>query len=351
MAASGITASLSGAKKTDMIRLGTLLDYTLWPGLLGASCLGLGVGIAHGRGPLAFNLAYLGLALALYCLERIRPHETEWLKSDGQEIPDFAHTVFTKISVQITVVALANLGIAEQFGSRGGSSVWPLAWPLAAQVTLGLIAAEFGLYWAHRLAHVWLPLWRFHAVHHSSVRLWFFNTGRFHFVDTLKSMVFAVPILVLAGAPGDVIIWVSGLTAFIGILTHCNVRMRFGWLNLVFNTPGLHRWHHSMDLREGNKNYGENLVLWDLLFGTYFNNARRPPPAKIGIRDAMPATYLGQVLAPFTWERVQKRNKPLARNPTNQSDAAREPRRPLGPMNDDSFSTQAVAPRLGDERS
>ena len=65
----------------------------------------------------------------------------------------------------------------------------------------------------------------------------------------------------------------------------------------------------------------------------------------------MPATYLGQVLAPFAWERVQKRNKPLARNPTNQSDAAREPRRPLGPMNDDSLSTQAVAPRLGDERS
>ena len=63
MAASGITASFSGAKKTDMGRLGTLLDYALWPGLLGASCLGLGVGIAHGRGPLAFNLAYLGLAL------------------------------------------------------------------------------------------------------------------------------------------------------------------------------------------------------------------------------------------------------------------------------------------------
>jgi sterol desaturase/sphingolipid hydroxylase (fatty acid hydroxylase superfamily) len=130
-------------------------------------------------------------------------------------------------------------------------------------------------------------------------------------------MVFAVPILVLAGAPGYVIIWVSGLTAFIGILTHCNVRMRFGWLNLVFNTPGLHRWHHSMDLREGNKNYGENLVLWDLLFGTYFDDSRRTPPAKIGIREAMPATYLGQVLAPFAWERIQKRKKPLGREPTN----------------------------------
>jgi sterol desaturase/sphingolipid hydroxylase (fatty acid hydroxylase superfamily) len=168
-------------------------------------------------------------------------------------------------------------------------------------VILGLTVAEFGLYWAHRLAHEWVPLWRFHAVHHSSTKLWFFNTGRFHFVDTLKSMVFATPLLLGAGAPGDVIIWVGAITGFIGILTHCNVRMSFGWINFVFNTPGLHRWHHSMDLREGNKNYGENLMLWDLLFGTFYDDARRRPPAQIGIREAMPPTFLGQLAAPFRW--------------------------------------------------
>jgi sterol desaturase/sphingolipid hydroxylase (fatty acid hydroxylase superfamily) len=168
------------------------------------------------------------------------------------------------------------------------------------------VAAEFGLYWAHRLAHEWQWLWPFHAVHHSSKKLWFLNTGRFHFIDTLKSMVCATPILLLAGAPGDVIIWVSAITAFIGILTHCNVRMRFGWLNYIFNTPGLHRWHHSMDLREGNKNYGENLVLWDLLFGTYFDDSRRRPPADIGIREAMPPTFLEQLRAPFVWQRYQR---------------------------------------------
>lgn len=302
-----------------MRRARTVWDFTLWPALLVASCLGLGCGLAHDCGPLAFNLTYLILALTLFVLEKTQPHATEWLQSDGQEIPDLAHTLLTKIAVQVTVVTLANLGIAQQFGARGGGSVWPSAWPLAAQVTLGLVAAEFGLYWAHRLAHEWLPLWRFHAVHHSSVRLWFFNTGRFHFVDTLKSMIFAVPILVIAGAPGAVIIWISGLTAFIGILTHCNVRMRFGWLNLVFNTPGLHRWHHSMDLREGNKNYGENLVLWDQLFGTYFDDTRRPPPTKIGIRETMPITFLGQLLAPFAWARFQRPiqpRQPLRGRPT-----------------------------------
>jgi sterol desaturase/sphingolipid hydroxylase (fatty acid hydroxylase superfamily) len=296
---------MSDAGRADSKALGALVDFGLWPALMAGACTGLAWGIAHGRGPLAFNVVYLLLASALFWLERRRPHETEWLEPDGQVGPDLAHTLFTKIAVQVTVVALANFGIVQQLGARDGGAWWPAGAPVFVQVGLGLVLVEFGLYWAHRIAHEWLPLWRFHAVHHSSKKLWFFNTGRFHFVDTLKSMVCATPLLVFAGAPGDIIIWVSAITAFIGILTHCNVRMQFGWLNYVFNTPGLHRWHHSMDLREGNKNYGENLVLWDLIFGTYFDDTRRRPPAKIGIREAMPATFWGQLVAPFVWRRFQ----------------------------------------------
>lgn len=274
-----------------MGRLAAILDYALWPALMVTACLGMSWGMAFGRGPLAFNIIYLCLAAVLFGLEKLRPHEEEWLESDGQELPDLAHTLFTKIAVQVTVVALANYGLVQHFGARNSGGLWPGGWPIFWQVALGLTVAELGLYWAHRLAHVWSPLWRFHAVHHSSTKLWFLNTGRFHFVDTLKSMACAAPVLLAVGAPGDVIIWVSAITAFIGILTHCNVRMRGGWLSYVFNTPGLHRWHHSMDLREGNKNYGENLVVWDLIFGTFFDDAHRRPPAKIGIREAMPATF------------------------------------------------------------
>ncbi len=285
-----------------MVRTQTILDFLLWPALLGGACAAMAWGMARNQGPLVFNFTYLALAATLWGLERLRPHETGWLESDGQEVPDLAHTLVTKVAVQVTVVALANFGLAQHFGARTVSGFWPGAWPVFPQVMLGLIVAEFGLYWAHRLAHEWLPLWKFHAVHHSSKKLWFLNTGRFHFIDTLKSMLFATPVLLAAGAPGAVILWVSAITAFIGILTHCNVRLRFGWLNYVFNTPGLHRWHHSMDLREGNKNYGENLVLWDLAFGTFYDDSRRRPPVDIGIREPMPSTFLGQLAAPFRWD-------------------------------------------------
>jgi sterol desaturase/sphingolipid hydroxylase (fatty acid hydroxylase superfamily) len=179
-----------------------------------------------------------------------------------------------------------------------GFGLWPDAWPFAAQVGLGLVIAEFGLYWRHRLSHEWRPLWRFHAIHHSVTRLWFFNTGRFHVVDSTSSVLIGAALWFVAGAPAAVFLWVSAVTAAVGMLTHCNVEMRCGPLSYVFNTPTLHRWHHSIDVAEGNRNYGENLVLLDLLFGTYFNPRRRPP-ALIGIVEPMPASFPGQLAAPF----------------------------------------------------
>ena len=275
-----------------------LLSCLLWPGLLGLCVAATAAGIAAGHGFLVFNCAYLSLALCLFLLERALPHERAWLENCGQIPVDLAHTLLSKSVVQVVLAVGTAMGLAELLVSSDAGGIWPSDWPLAAQVALGLVIAEFGLYWAHRLAHEWPLLWRFHAIHHSATRLWFFNTGRFHLVDTAVSILISQPLLMLAGAPKEIFIWVSAMTAFIGMLTHCNVEMRFGPLNYLFNTPALHRWHHSMELREGNRNYGENLILFDLLFGTYFNEDRRPP-AVIGIREAMPRSFLGQIAAPF----------------------------------------------------
>ncbi len=190
------------------------------------------------------------------------------------------------------------IGLSALIAAGAHHGAWPHGWPLAAQVALGLLTAEFAAYWAHRFAHEWPWLWDFHAIHHGVTRLWCVNSGRFHFVDALKSVLPGVAILALAGAPAEVMAWLSALTGYIGLMTHTNAAMRFGPLSFVFNTPELHRWHHSMKLSEGNRNYGENLSVWDLLFGTYFNEARRPP-ARSGVREALPTRLSGQLAYPF----------------------------------------------------
>lgn len=276
-----------------------LMSYVWWPLLFGGSVLSVYAGMRAGHDILAFNVTYLTLALAIALLERLMPHEKAWLANDGQMGPDLAHTLLNKGIAQVIVTVIVFMGIADWMAPTG-DGIWPTAWPLAIQTAMGLVIVEFGLYWKHRLAHEWPWLWRFHAVHHSVTRLWFFNTGRFHLVDTVTGLMVGMPVLLLLGAPREVLLMVSAITAVVGILTHCNIEMRCGPLDYIFNTPTLHRWHHSKVLAEGNKNYGENLMLFDLIFGSYFNAADRRPPADIGIQHDMPATFLGQLKAPFT---------------------------------------------------
>jgi len=57
------------------------------------------------------------------------------------------------------------------------------------------------------------------------------------------------------------------------LMSHCGAGLHAGWLNRVFVTPEVHRWHHSAKVPDGHKysvNYGVGLVVWDRLFGTYY---------------------------------------------------------------------------------
>ena len=284
-----------------------ILSCIWWPLLFGTAMWLIALGMEGNQTFLVFNAVFLSFAAIVGVLERVLPHERAWHNPDGQIVQDIAHTILTKGTVQVMIVFSAVIGIADLTQAEA-AAWWPVHWPMVAQAFLGLLIAEFGLYWAHRLSHEVPLLWRFHALHHSVRRLWFVNTGRFHIMDTVLSLVASMPLLVLAGAPADVIVWVGIVTPFVGMLTHCNIELRCGPLNYIFNTPILHRWHHSTDLREGNKNYGEILITWDLVFGTYINPNRRPP-LNIGINDAMPRGFFGQLLAPFRWTRLQAEAK------------------------------------------
>lgn len=284
----------------------TLLRYCLWPLLFAVPCAIVAWGDSIETQKVLFLLAYALLVATLGVLERVLPHERQWLASDGQLWADLGHTATLKGTSFVLSFLAVHTG--SQIASSG-APWWPHSWPFVLQLTLALVVAEFALYWHHRIAHEWRPLWHFHAVHHSVTKLWFVNTGRFHFGDSLVSVAMTQPVLFISGAPDLILLWVGYITMFIGVLTHCNVEMKFGVLNWIFNTPGLHRWHHSRDLSQGNKNYGENLVLWDLLFGTYYDSPERPP-ADIGIAETMPAGFVDQLLYPFRTLLAERRSVP-----------------------------------------
>ncbi|QND53038.1 sterol desaturase family protein [Phyllobacterium sp. 628] len=290
-------------------RLYTFLSCTLWPFFYCVGLLGTYAAFQTEYPLLWFNVVYFSVVALIGIFERVMPYEQTWMKRDGETFNDLAHTFLTKGIVQIAAAIGASFPMAVAIVAQPALStkmhIWPTEWPLAIQVVLGLIIAELGLYIAHRLAHEKLALWRFHALHHSVERLWVVNTGRFHIIDSLFKIVLSQTPLYLLGAPLPVFLWISAVTAFTGLLTHCNVAVRTGPLDWFLSTPRLHRWHHSKELSEGNTNYGENLVLWDQILGTYFNPPR-PSPVNIGISGRVAKSFLGQLAQPFSARGVRQ---------------------------------------------
>jgi sterol desaturase/sphingolipid hydroxylase (fatty acid hydroxylase superfamily) len=254
---------------------------------------------------LLVGFAFVSL-LTAGIMEWIHPHAVEWRRSHDDVLTDIAHQLCTSVLAQLLRVVLVVgffllvRGTAEDFALTG----WPTSWPLWGQAVIGLLVAEFGDYWRHRLFHAWPLPWRLHAVHHCSKRLYFLNANRFHFIDAcLASLAGAIP-LALCGASAEVAALVGIFTGLHGPWQHANVRYRLGWLNWIFSGAELHRWHHSTTAHHCDSNYGNNLIVFDALFGTRQLPKDQPDTGPLGLvayDSRFPKTWWRQQLVPFRW--------------------------------------------------
>ena len=293
----------------------TVFAWTIFPVVLGGAVAFTIWQMARGVDPI---IAFVGPTIAAYflllTLERLLPYHRSWNRSRGDLHVDLGHLI---VSGAFTVELLRPLMLA--FGIWAGAwvsaalgvEIWPQGWPLVLQLVLALVVGEFFMYWAHRLGHSWELLWRFHAVHHSAPRLYFLNAVRFHPVDLAISTYAPFVPLVALGADARLLALFILVTAVHGLFQHTNLPIRLGPLNWFFSMAELHRWHHSRLLEEANTNYGQNLIVWDTVFGTRFLPKDREPPEEIGIADMplFPMTYLGQLASPFTWARIKRQNE------------------------------------------
>lgn len=280
-----------------------------WPVGIGASIWLTQYLITKGYGPVAVFLGvYIGLALAIWAVEHLAPHSRRWKTFDNQWVNDIFHTIFSKTLTEGAVKSLTMAFTLYWYSSH----VVPLhalsALPVWLQFLVALLVADLFHYWFHRIAHTRWGFWCFHALHHSATRLWVGNTSRGHFVDdVLFNIAGTVPLLLLRFEPAT-IFWVLIINAYVGAFTHCNIKMRLGLFSYLFNTPELHRWHHSKRKKEGNTNFGQLFTVWDIVFGTYHNPQNKRPPENVGITSPMPEGIAAQLVWPFKSLRKDGKN-------------------------------------------
>jgi sterol desaturase/sphingolipid hydroxylase (fatty acid hydroxylase superfamily) len=289
-----------------------VLAWTLWP-LLVAAWITAAIVVARAAPaealPGFLGAATLTLIVVLMAFEFVLPFRRDWsLRGDPEKWRDVAHYfVYTQLggtTAQILFVVGAAAAMSR-LGFDGGLGVWPTQSSLPMQIGLVIVLGDLLEYWTHRLSHSVPALWPLHAIHHSPVRLSTVKAGRHHlFYFWARGLIAWLPLMFL-GAPGEIILWQVVALGTTGILAHANIDFRIPvWVQRIVVTPGYHRIHHSVDVRQGNSNFAVVLPIWDMLFGTYTDPAKTPTP-DVGMKDdPIPRSFWRELLVPFTWRRL-----------------------------------------------
>jgi sterol desaturase/sphingolipid hydroxylase (fatty acid hydroxylase superfamily) len=199
-------------------------------------------------------------------------------------------------------VAFALLGVTSALIAAHVPSAfwaWVAARPLWVTGPLAIVLGDLLVYAFHRACHSFDFLWRFHAVHHSSLHLDWLAAHREHPVDgTLTMLCQNLPAFIL-GVPIEALAAFVAFRGMWAIFIHSNVRLPLGPLRWVFGAPELHHWHHAATSRTTH-NFA-NVAPWiDIVCGTH----HMPEPEAmetyaLGLDEPWPKGYAAQLLHPF----------------------------------------------------
>ncbi len=298
-------------------------------GLIAVAAVALGV-LERPRLVIGFVIC----ALVFIPLEQLVPLVRRSSRADWAV--DVTHSFANRLPITIVVtLALAVLGPAAHRVFPAGLRDLVLARPGWLQFIVLILVADLANYAGHRALHEIGPLWRLHKVHHSSTELDWLSTSRGHPLDQIINLVVTV---IPVYAIGFDLTFSAAFMAFqfyFPFLAHANTRITLRPLSTVFVTPAFHHWHHAAESAAVNRNYGAILSVWDRIFRTAYLPRRMP--AAYGIGEEVPASWLGQLAAPF-------------RRPQRGSARVAEPTRVGGPDGPPGAAKPAVHASKGEVR-
>ena len=236
--------------------------------------------------------------IVLLFLERIMPFEKNWVNGSDWNL-DFTYYIINYL-----------IKIAAQFGFIWLTTYvsflnwFPTSIPFWLQVIFALVIIDFFLFYIHMISHKYYWLWKLHAIHHSSERLYFLNGEKRHAIHQLLEGGPGIVICLIIGVPQPVVVTALALLAINMMMQHTNLDYKAGILKKLFIVAELHRWHHRADFKDAQVNYGAWLVIWDYLFKTNYDDSKiykSEGIGEIGIKEEpdFPGSYLQQMLYPF----------------------------------------------------
>ena len=211
---------------------------------------------------------FAAIAAVAFVLERLMPARSQPILRRGLA----TDALYMVVNVALRIAFTGSIALAIEDTGRGLLPAGAIAVlrddPLWLQAIAVIVVLDFFFYWMHRAKHRYDWWWRLHETHHSSRDLDWFSSVRFHPIEKILDRgIYLAPLLFL-GVSDEALLILAGLDAVVATIAHANVRLRIGPLIYVFVGPEMHRLHHARASTAQRCNFGNNLSIFDWLFGT-----------------------------------------------------------------------------------
>lgn len=158
--------------------------------------------------------------------------------------------------------------------------------PVLVSFVGSILFLDFISYLNHRLHHAVPVLWRIHRLHHSDREMDVFTTFLHHPLEVVSGFLMVIAAAVLFDVPTVALMAYTTAVGVHAAFTHMRCRIPHKFDRVIkwfFVTPNFHQIHHSLDMREGNSNFGTIFVFWDYLMRTICAPSKNSRGVRFGI--------------------------------------------------------------------
>ncbi len=228
-----------------------------------------------------YQATYVGLTLflvvTLVTIERIFPLSEKWAMTGKSFLRDLKYIAIDAPTIALTKTAF---GMGAIYYSETHQGIFTTS-PLLVGVIGFLLVFEFFQYWFHRFCHegkgkIGRFFWRAHLAHHLPNKVYVVMHAVFNPINVFITTAIIQTPLILLGISPEATLAATLVIDLQSLVSHFNVNLRVGFLNYLFIGTETHRFHHSAKVDEA-KNYGNTLVVWDIIFGTFYRNPGTVP--------------------------------------------------------------------------
>ncbi|TMA36170.1 MAG: sterol desaturase family protein [Deltaproteobacteria bacterium] len=212
---------------------------------------------------------------------------------------DVGYFLSTHLPIQITsfLILLPATQLTRVLSNDGAQAAMARL-PWLVQFFLAVLVADLAQYALHRAFHTVPPLWRFHAIHHSSKALDWLAGSRAHIVeDVVVRGGILVPMMFFFSQ--DIIVAYLLFVTIHATWAHCNFGPTLEWLEPYLVLPRFHHWHHTSQRESIDRNYAIHFPWIDRIFGTYYFPEDKWPDTYGLDNETLPAGFWGQTFYPF----------------------------------------------------